>query len=116
MINADPSAARRPGLPVPTRRDVRVTASADTGGAGAQDQHSAGSDRPTLRVVHVQDEARRDASVASASSRAGFVLQSDLPAPRRGLRADAVERARYRAAYERASRQPAPAPSLVRSA
>jgi hypothetical protein len=117
MINVDPNAARRPGLPVPTRRDARVTAAADTGGAGAEDRHEpAEARRATLRVVHAQDEAAREASVAAASSRAGVFLQADLPNPRRGLRADAGERARYRAAYESAARQPAPRPSLERSA
>jgi hypothetical protein len=117
MINFDPNTARRPGLPVPTRRDVRVTPSAGADGAGVDDHHSnADAQRPTLRVVHAQDEAPRDASVAAASARAGYALQVDLPAPRRGLRADAGERARYRAAYESAGRQPAPRPSLVRSA
>lgn len=117
MINFDPNAARRPGLPVPTRRDVRVAASADVGGAGVGDHRSDDrAERPTLRVVHAKDEASRDASVSAASARAGYALQADLPAPRRGLRADAGERARYRAAYESAARQPVPHPSLVRSA
>ncbi len=118
MINVDPNSVRRPGLPVPTRRDARVTASAEAGGAGVDDQNedrNAGQ-RPILRVVHANDDAPKEASVAAASSRAGVFLQSDTPNPRRGLRADAGERARYRAAYESAARQPAPRPSLVRSA
>lgn len=118
MINFDPNSARRPGLPVPTRRDARVTAPAGTGGAGVDDRNPdrSAAQRPTLRVVHANDDAPREASVAAASSRDGVFLQADMPNPRRGLRADAGERARYRAAYESAARQPAPRPSLVRSA
>ncbi|MCR9130231.1 MAG: hypothetical protein NXI12_11975 [Alphaproteobacteria bacterium] len=118
MINLDPTSARRPGLPVPTRRDARVTASAEAGGAGVDDQHPdrKAAQRPTLRVVHANEDAPKEASVASAASRVGVFLQADMPNPRRGLRADAGERARYRAAYECAARQPAPRPSLVRSA
>ena len=115
MINTDPNAARRPGLPVPTRRDVRVAACAETGGAGVEDQRQerSGGERPALRVVHARDDAPAEASVAAAASRAGVFLQAERPTPRRGLRADAGERARYRAAYETAAQAPSTRPSLV---
>lgn len=118
MINPDPNAARRPGLPVPTRRATRVAASAQAGGAGINDQSEdrSGAQRPTLRVVHANDAAPKDASIAAASSRAGVFVQAEAANPRRGLRADAGERARYRAAYESAARAPAPRPTLVRRA
>ena len=118
MINVDPNAARRPGLPVPVRRDGRVAAPANAGGPGNDSPHREDrtAARPALRVVEGDRPVQADASVAAAACRAGVALQADLPGPRRGLRADAGERARYRAAYESAAQPPAPRPSLVRSA
>lgn len=118
MINVDPNAARRPGLPVPTRRDARVAAPSNAGGAGGEERgrEPARAKPPARTRVEAQDRPAPDAAVAAASARAGVALQADLPAPRRGLRADAGERARYRAAYESASRPPAARPTLVRSA
>lgn len=118
MIGFDPNPARRPGLPVPTRRETRVVASANTGGAGSQDRNPSARPDPRPASSQANAAAHRTAEtpIAAASARAGVVLQADLPAPRRGLRADAGERARYRAAYESAGRAPAPRPTLVRSA
>jgi hypothetical protein len=118
MINVDPNAARRPGLPVPARRDARVCAPSNAGGAGSQDRRDSPQKQALPSPRRVERVASRGAerSVTAAACAAGVMLQADLPNPRRGLRADAVERARYRAAYESAGRQPAPRPSLVRSA
>ena len=118
MINVDPNAARRPGLPVPTRRNARLAAPSNAGGAGSEERgrEPARAERHARTGADARERAGPDAAVAAASARAGVALQADLPAPRRGLRADAGERARYRAAYESASRRPAPRPTLVRSA
>lgn len=120
MIGFDPH-TRRPGLPVPTRRDARVAPSPKPGDAG--------SDKRERALVPVKPKARPHAAhdratakpandVALSCVRAGLALQTDTPAPRRGLRADAVERQRYRDSYQAAGRhglRTAP-PSLVRSA
>ena len=118
MINVDPSAARRPGLPVPARRERRVETSAQTGGPGGD-----GSPReprtapaPRSRLTHAAPAAQPEASIAAAVSRAGVSIQAEPAHARRGLRADASERARYRAAYESAGRPAAPRPTVVRSA
>lgn len=110
MIGFDPTPVRHPGLPVPARRDRRVAASggaASSGDPGAGRQDGAPQKaRPALRAVETAGSSPFSPSVASTSSSAGVALQSELPAPRRGLRADAGERNRFRAAYDRAAEGP----------
>lgn len=119
MIGFNPH-TRRPCLPVPTRRDVRVAPTPQSGTAGEEERErslvpvkslSSAPERPAARPV-------TSASSASRSASSALSLQCDAPAPRRGLRADAVERRRYRESYEAAGRPvpPAPRPTLVRSA
>ncbi len=119
MIGFNPH-TRRLGLPVPTRRDARVAPTCQSG--------SAGDDRRERNLVPVNSSSRTaerpaarahtPASSAARSASSALSLQCDAPAPRRGLRADAVERRRYRESYEAAGRPtaPAPRPKLVRSA
>lgn len=93
----------------------------------AQAQPAQGaSDRRDERRAPVQGERRgrrrtdkpAEPAVDRATSASGVQVQSDFPNPRRGLRADASERARYARAYDSAQSlcQPGPARSWERSA
>lgn len=120
MIGFDPH-TRRPALPVPTRRDARVAPSAQSGDAGSKQRERALVPVKSTPRPHAAQEcaaAKPAHDVALSCVRAGLALQADAPAPRRGLRADAVERQRYRDSYEAAGRQAlgAARPTLVRSA
>ena len=108
MMGFDPI-SRRPASTVPTRRDVRVQSSNPSGNQTHDEGRPRGAlvpvpnaraneSRPALKLVSSQDMP-----VASACAEAGVTLQSRLPAPRRGLRADASERARYNQAYRNAA-------------
>lgn len=119
MIGFDPY-ARQPRLTVPTPGQARVEASTDAPAPGGDERRRAlvpvGPRRDGGRSS--ADPASSQAGVREACVRAGLALQIDAPAPRRGLRADAVERNRYRRAYETAGRAfaAAPAPRLERVA
>ncbi len=120
MIGFDPH-TRRPGLPVPTRRDARVAPSPSAGDAGPDRRERALVPVKNTAQAHGANDrapSRPANDVARSCARAGLSLQTDMPAPRRGLRADAVERQRYRTAYEAAGRAVprAAGPQLVRTA
>ena len=112
---------RRPGPPVPTRPGARVSPiskSADTDldqrGRALVPVKSSADPKPANDPA----PGRPANDVAQSCAKAGLWLQCDAPAPRRGLRADAVERQRYRDTYEAAGRAPVCGrrPQLVRSA
>ncbi|XBQ14852.1 MAG: hypothetical protein ABL308_07720 [Oceanicaulis sp.] len=117
MIGFDPY-ARGPRSTVPTRAARRVEASSDAGQAGGESR-----ERALVPAGPRRDGARPDhretvpGTVSRSCARAALTLQTDTPAPRRGLRADAVERDRYRRAYASAQ-SPAAAsrPSMERVA
>ena len=120
MIGFNPH-TRRPGLPVPTRRDARVAPAPSTGDAGPDQRERAPAVIQSANRPHAANDRaplKPANDVAQSCARAGLSLQTDTPAPRRGLRADACERQRYRNAYEAAGRAaPRPArPQMVRSA
>ena len=120
MIGFNPH-TRRPGLPVPIRRDMRVAPASTAGDAGSEKRQRAlvaVKTPSTPRAANDRPPTKPANDVARSCARAGLSLQTDAPAPRRGLRADAVERQRYRNAYEAAGRA-APRvipPQMVRSA
>ncbi|HBU61523.1 MAG: hypothetical protein CMH91_02585 [Oceanicaulis sp.] len=99
--------ARRPALPAPTSsRSVQVHPTERT--------HERQEDRRGPATSERRGRRRTDApvepAVARITSATGVQLQADFPHPRRGLRADASERARYARAYDNAQSLSAPAP------
>ncbi len=120
MIGFDPH-TRRPGPSVPTHRGGRVAPAPNSGQTGRDgDEQRALVPIKSTRAKPEAPRARSSSQPSSAtrSAASALSLQCDAPAPRRGLRADAVERRRYRDSYESAAR-PAPQPvrpTLVRCA
>lgn len=120
MIGFDPYAPRSAG-PASGRAAGRVTP-----GAGAQASGNGPGD-PGRRALVPAGQRRdggeprrrtetRSGGAGRACARSGLTLQTDTPAPRRGLRADAVEQGRYRRAYETAMAPASPAPRLEKRA
>ncbi len=119
MIGFDPH-TRRPGSSVPTHRGARVAPAPKSGQTGSESgQRALVPINPTSRKAErPRARATSQASSAARSAQSALSLQCDAPAPRRGLRADAVERNRYRQTYEAAGRAPIAPPraTLVRCA
>jgi len=115
MFVSGPLPPRRLALPAPAQsRTVKA-------------QPATGVDeRPEDRRAPAQAASRGrrrtdqtvEPTIDRATSASGVQVQADFPNPRRGLRADASERARYARAYDRAQSlsQPGPARSWERSA
>ena len=115
MFVSGPNAPRRPALPVPTRRSARVQPASEAASA------SDAPDRAPQPVTPPRQETgatpAQPAAIAAQCSSAGISIQDAFPHPRRGLRADASERQRYRRAYDAAqTAAPGPRPQLERSA
>lgn len=120
MIGFDPH-TRRPGSSVPTHRGARVAPAPKSGQSGSDDnrQRALVPVNPTPRKTErPRAQSTTNASSAARSGQSALALQCDTPAPRRGLRADAVERRRYHESYAAAGRPTAPVqrPTLVRCA
>lgn len=115
MFVSGPNAPRRPALPVPTPRSARVqpaSKAASASDAPARAPRPATPPRPEPGAP-----APQPAAIAAQCSSAGISIQDAFPHPRRGLRADASERQRYRRAYDAAqTTAPGPRPRLERSA
>ena len=120
MIGFNPYAPRAHSASGSDRRTQRVMASAQSGGTGQESSERRAlipQRRASDRRSQVAPRSIPSSSIAEASARAGVLVQTDFSAPRRGLRADAVERNRYTRAYDEASRSaPMVRPQLERSA
>lgn len=98
-------------LPVPTsvRRTRRADAASGSGFSAHQDQED--RERRQARFTADRRAERRDPGQSEARARtatAGLMVQMMAGAPRRGIRAEASEQARYRRAYSGASVSAAP--------
>ncbi|MGX6646911.1 hypothetical protein ACWCOP_03080 [Maricaulaceae bacterium MS644] len=121
MIGFDPYAPRA-ALAAPSRTgsrrgEVRVSPGAGAGASGDPGRRAlvpAGPRRDTCEPRRRAEARSGDAGRACA--RSGLSLQTDAPAPRRGLRADAAEQGRYRRAYETAMAPARTGPRLEKRA
>lgn len=106
---------RRLALPAPASSRTAKTQPAHPAQERLEDRRSpAQNDRAGRR----RSDAPCEPAVARATSQSGVQLQAAFPHPRRGLRADASERARYARAYDSAQAlcRPAPQRTQERSA
>lgn len=108
MIGFDPYAPRSL-RPVPAGGSSRVNAGEGADASGDQSRRALVPSGPRRDRSRPQRRAEeRGGETGRACLRAGLYLQTDAPAPRRGLRADAVEQDRYRRAYDAAATPAAP--------
>ncbi len=115
MFVSGPNAPRRLALPVPAQsRSVQVQPTHSPQDRREERRGAPGTERRGRR----RTDRPAEPAVDRATSASGVQLQADFPNPRRGLRADASERARYARAYDNAQSlsQPGPARSWERSA
>ena len=111
---ANPAASSRAAA---RRGDARVSPGTGSGAAGDPGRRAlvpAGPRRDTSEPRRRAEARSGDAGRACA--RSGLSLQTDAPAPRRGLRADAAEQGRYRRAYETAMAPARTGPRLEKRA
>ena len=110
--------------PLPPRR-LALLAPAQRRTVKAQPCHGVDDRQQDPRPPHRSDRRGRrrtdqtaEAAIEQATSASGVQLQAEFPNPRRGLRADASERARYARAYDTACAltEPGPTRSWERSA
>lgn len=98
---------RRLALPAPAPSRAQKTQAVHPAQDRAEDRRTpVQKDRPGRR----RSDAPVEPPVARATSQSGVQLQAAFPHPRRGLRADASERARYARAYDSAQALTRPAP------
>ncbi|MGJ3231014.1 MAG: hypothetical protein ACFE0P_04385 [Oceanicaulis sp.] len=116
MIGFDPYAPRLPRS-VPAGSSSRVTPGGGAGASGDPDRRALIPSGPRRTSSQPRRRASdRPGETARAAARAGLTLQTDAPAPRRGLRADSCEQGRYRRAYEAAMTPADPGPRLEKRA
>jgi|GEM_PF-5991041 hypothetical protein len=85
------------------RGDGRVAPGSGTGASGDPGGRALVPAGPRRDRIEPRRRAEaRPGDAGRACARSGISLQTDVPAPRRGLRADAAEQGRYRRAYETA--------------
>lgn len=100
MFVSGSNTPRRLALPSPsgTRAD-RVEPATPAAPVRREDRRAKG--RPDRRIAREAEPAAQPV-ISRATSAMGVQVQADFPHPRRGLRADASERARYARAYDHA--------------
>lgn len=115
MTGFDPYAPRA-SRPVPATASSRVAPGGDAGAPGDPDRRALIPSGPRRDSTDRRRARERGGDTARAVSRAALSLQTDTPAPRRGLRADSCEQGRYRQAYETAMAPAAAGPRLEKRA
>ncbi|MEQ8405829.1 MAG: hypothetical protein RKE49_12085 [Oceanicaulis sp.] len=115
MIGFDPYAPRST-RPVPAGSSARVSPGGGAGASGDSDRRALIPSGPRRDNSERRRARERSGDAARAVSRTALDLQTDAPAPRRGLRADSCEQGRYRRAYETAMAPTAPGPRLEKRA
>lgn len=111
MIGFDPYASRST-RPVPAGSAARVTPGGGADAPGDPDRRALIPSGPRRDTSERRRARERSGETARAAGRAALDLQTDAPAPRRGLRADSCEQGRYRRAYETAMAPAGAAPRL----
>ncbi|WP_440958012.1 hypothetical protein ACFELO_12070 [Oceanicaulis sp. LC35] len=115
MFVSGSNSPRRLALPAPaSSRTVQAQPAHRSEDRRDERRASAQTDRRGRR----RTDQTAEPAIDRATSASGVQVQADFPNPRRGLRADASERARYARAYDSAQAlsQPAPGRSWERSA